>query len=127
MQRDILDEKAATIRMAILAVAVRCRTGADHRQQGNASRRDRRLCIKPPLVVGDRVKTPTGLVYELLDEFHGVARQPIAKHKRIVPRVLVWGFFCSACGEQAKTACVASEKPIAVKCTACLSVRRRAR
>ena len=93
----------------------------------NASRRDRRLCIKPPLVVGDKVKTPTGLVYELLDEFDGVARQPIARHKRIVPRVLVWGFCCSACGERAKTACVASEKPVAVKCTACLAARRRAR
>ena len=77
--------------------------------------------------MGDKVKTPTGFVYELLDEFDGVARQPIARHKRIVPRVLVWGFCCLACDEQAKTARVASEKPVAVKCTACLAARRRAR
>ena len=93
----------------------------------NASRRDRRLCIKTPLVVGNKVETPDGFVYELLDEFDGVARLPIAKHKRIVPRVLVWGFCCSACGERAKTACVASEKPVAGKCAACLTARRRAR
>ena len=93
----------------------------------NASRRDRRLCIKPPLVVGNKIETPTGFVYELLGEFDGVARQPIAKHKRIVPRVLVWGFCCSACGDQAKTERVASERPVAVKCTACLAARRRAR
>jgi hypothetical protein len=92
-----------------------------------ASRRDRRLCIKPPLVVGNKVETPNGFVYELLEEFDGVARQPIARHKRIVPRVLVWGFCCLACGEQAKTERVASEKPVAVKCTACLSSRRPAR
>ena len=91
----------------------------------NASRRERRLCITPPLVVGDKVKTPTGLVYELLDEFDGAAIQPIAKHKQIVPRMLVWGFCCLTCGEMAKTTRVASEKPVAVKCTACLAARRR--
>jgi hypothetical protein len=84
-----------------------------------------RLYLNPPPQVGDALITPDGRTFTLIREFAGRARIPIAKNKKIIPRVLVWGFVCSACGSMTETRKVASEKPAAKKCSVCIVARRR--
>ena len=90
----------------------------------DAANRSKRLYIYPPLEIGDMILTTRGFKYQVLSEFPGVAKLPVVRNKGVTPRVLVWGFCCVACGQQAQTRKVASEKPVAKECPACLKAKR---
>ena len=92
----------------------------------DATKRSKRLYINPPLELGDMIVTTHGFEYQVLSEFNGVAKLPVVRNKGVTPRVLVWGFCCVACGQQAQTRKVASEKPVAKECSACLNAKRLA-
>ncbi len=92
----------------------------------DATKRGKRLYINPPLEVGDMIVTTRGFKYQLLSEFNGIAKLPVVRNKGVTPRVLVWGFCCVICGQQAQTRKVASEKPVAKECSACLKAKRLA-